>query len=117
MNFIKSIPPRYARDANALMAAAPSLVFVGVKWCRHCQNALPVLKDVASIIGTVVPTYYVDAEKEPKLAASLGVDGYPTILFVNNNGTVKFEGERTVDAIVGFVCKHSSRNNKFCMKK
>lgn len=111
------IPPFYASDANALRAAAPCLVFVGVAWCGYCKQARPILDKVASVLGSVVPTYYVDADERKELAKSLGVKSYPTILFVNNNGIKKFEGERSVDAIVGFVCQHTSTGNyKFCNK-
>jgi len=111
------IPPFYARDANALRAASPSLVFVNVAWCGYCKEARPLLDKVAQALGWSVPVYSLDADKNPALAKELGVRSYPTILFVNNNGIKKFEGDRTFDAIIGFVCSNmSSGTYGFCKK-
>lgn len=113
---VQRIPPMYARDANALRSAAPALIFVGVSWCGYCKHAWPILENVALTLGSTVPVYYVDAEKQKDLAASLGVKSYPTLLYVNNNGIKKFQGDRTVDTITGFVCANSAHGtvHGFC---
>lgn len=110
--------PTFVKDVNNLRAAAPSLVFVGVEWCGHCQSTKPILKEVARTLGTTVPVYWVDAEVNKHLAESLKVKGYPTIFFVGSKGLYTFEGERTVNNIVGFVCEHSSGSDarSFCTR-
>jgi thioredoxin-like negative regulator of GroEL len=111
--------PHFVKDASMLRAAAPSLVFVGVEWCRYCQQAKPIMNDVASALGTPVPVYFVDADKHKTLAASLGVKSFPTIFFVTDAGIYTFTGERTVNNLVGFVCEHSngSTAHSFCTAK
>lgn len=111
--------PEFIKDANNLRAAAPSLVMVGVEWCRFCKEAKPILEKVARTLGTTVPVYFIDADTNTHLAKSLGVKSYPTIFYVDRDAIYKFEGERTVNTLVGFVCEHSngSQSHSFCSKK
>lgn len=111
--------PSFVKDASSLRAAAPSLVFVGVEWCKYCQQAKPLMDTVAHTLGSTVPVYFVDADARAPLAKSLGVQSYPTIFYAAESGLYKFEGERSVNTIVGFVCEHShgSEAHSFCTKK
>jgi thioredoxin-like negative regulator of GroEL len=112
---IIDLPPAYARDVTGLRAAAPCLVFVGVSWCGHCTATRPILEKVAQALGWTVAVYYVDAEKRIDLAESLNVSSFPTIFFANNDGLFKFEGERTFEGLMGFVCEHTASGNyDFC---
>lgn len=108
--------PSFVKDANYLRAAAPSLIFVGVEWCKYCQQAKPIIEEVARTLGTTVPVYYVNADVNTHLSKSLGVQSYPTIFFVSNTGIFKFNGERSLNNLVGFVCEHSggSAAHSFC---
>lgn len=109
------IPP-FIKDVSNLRAAAPSLVFVGVEWCGYCKQAKPIMDDVARALGTPVPVYYIDADAHKLLAKSLNVQSYPTIFYVTDAGVYKFDGERNVNNLVGFVCEHStgSSAHSFC---
>lgn len=111
--------PSFVKDVNNLRASAPSLVFVGVEWCKYCQQAKPILENVARTLGTAVPVYYVNADVNTHLTKMLGVQSYPTLFFVSSDGIFKFEGERSVNNIVGFVCEHSSGSDShsFCTLK
>lgn len=111
--------PSFVKDVSFLGAAAPSLVFVGTEWCRYCQQAKPIMENVARALGTTVPVYFVDADKHEMLSKSLNVQSFPTIFYATENGMYKFEGERTVNNLVGFVCEHShgSEAHSFCTKR
>jgi thiol-disulfide isomerase/thioredoxin len=112
---IYEIPPAYAKDANALRSAAPSLVFVGVTWCKYCKEAKPTMEKVASMLSSNVPVYWVDADKKKELVKSLGVMSFPTIMYVDSDGITLFNEERTADKIVGFVCANAVNNRyEFC---
>lgn len=108
MHYVYDLPPMYARDRTALQAAAPSIVFVHVTWCRYCKQARPLMEQLGKALGSTVPVYALDADQRPDLAKSLNVKSYPTILYVNHKGVRQFEGERSFDALVGFVCDNSA---------
>lgn len=112
---ILDIPPFYARDAYALRAGAPALLFVNVTWCGHCVAAKPTLEKVARALGSTVPVYSIDGDLRKRLVEELGVKSFPTILFADNNGIHAFEGERTFDNLVGFVCQYAS-SGTYCKK-
>ena len=83
--------------------------------CPWCIRLEPVMKTVAATLGSVVPVYKVGPESP--LTNALGVSGFPTIVYVNDLGvTSKFEGERTADAIVSFVCHATAAKNSVCTK-
>ena len=111
--------PSFVKDPNNLRAAAPSLIFVGVEWCQYCQQAKPMLEEVARTMGTTIPVYYVNADVNTHLSKSLGVQSYPTLFFASEKGLFKFNGERSVNNIVGFACEHSSGSvaHSFCTAK
>lgn len=94
-------------DINAVRSVAPALLFVYVTWCPHCRNAYPLMENVAKALGQTVPVYGVDGDKNTRLVKQLGVSSYPTILLVTKDGGIKkFDGERSLDAIIGHVCAH-----------
>ena len=92
---------------------APTVLAVWASWCPHCQKELPVLARVADEypgVQLVSVTSSIGLEPGPSpeeymrdndltfpvavddsdntIAAALGIDGYPTIYFVNADGTV-----------------------------
>lgn len=106
----------YPRDAN-LATIGPALLFVNVDWCGWCKRAKPVLERVSGITGTVVPVFSVNGDARPELAKQLGVQSYPTIIYVAKGGKrYVYTGDRTVDAIVAFVCNNSASKGQFCRR-
>lgn len=69
------------------------------------------MEKVATSLGQAVPVYSVDGDKNKKLMTELGVSSFPTLMLVRSTGVKKFEGERTFDQIVGFVCAHGLHGN------
>lgn len=53
----------------------------------------------------VVKLAKVDATKDPTAASDYGVSGYPTIFFFINGTKIDFNGDRTKEAIIGWVEK------------
>ena len=109
---VLEIPEFYAKDITSLQAAAPSLVFVYATWCGHCKTAKPIIDKVATALGWNVPVYGIDADKNALLLESMQVKSFPTIVYVSRDGVKTFQGERSFDRIIGFVCENSA-NNKF----
>lgn len=99
----------YMRDLGSRIPAGPVLLYVNVTWCGYCKTARPILEKVAQALGSVVPVYSVDGDARQAVAKSLGVKSYPTIVLIGKDGARStFQGERTMDAIVGFVCSKVS---------
>lgn len=93
----------------------PALLFVNVDWCGHCKRARPIMEQVSGVLGSVVPVYDVNGEERPDLAKALGVRGFPTIIYVSEDGKpYRYEGDRTQDAITSFVCHNSASRHQFC---
>jgi thioredoxin-like negative regulator of GroEL len=95
---------------------APSLMYVNVPWCGYCRKAKPIMEEVGATLGTTVPVISVDGDQHEIFTKAIGVRSYPTILYVDAEGKMtKFEGERTVQNIVGFVCSKASKGTYgFC---
>jgi thioredoxin-like negative regulator of GroEL len=69
--------------AQALESERPVLLFVGAERCVHCRKLWQLLaqEKVASRIAAL-DTRYLDADRHPELAATLGVRGLPTLLLI-----------------------------------
>lgn len=84
---------------NALderIAAGPlTLVFVYADWCGHCQRFKPEMSKLESLSGRTIQTARVRDDVFPSSSLNkLPVDGYPSIMLVDTNGSaVQFKDE------------------------
>ena len=91
-----------------------AVLFVKADWCPHCQAAKPELDLTASVLGSVLPVYEVDSERNKQVVKELGVDGYPTIFYRTKTGKLtRYTGERSGQNIVDWACAQSG----LCGKK
>lgn len=89
-------------------STGPDLLFVKADWCGHCKAAKPELAKAAAVLGSVLPVRVVDSEKNKDFIATLGVEGFPTIIFRNAAGRMKtYNGERTGRKIADWACAQS----------
>lgn len=93
-------------DANGfktevLDADGVVLVEFFAPWCGHCKNLVPDWKKAAKALKGVVKVVAVDATAEQQLAATYGVQGYPTIkIFGLKKGTPSdYNGGRDAKSI------------------
>jgi thiol-disulfide isomerase/thioredoxin len=97
-------------SVKAYRSNAPtvSVLFVKAEWCPHCQSAKPEMAKAAAVLGSVVPVYAVDSERNKAVVQKLGVEGFPTILFRDARGKLHpYEGPRTGQKIADWVCSKS----------
>lgn len=91
-------------------APTVAVLFVKADWCPHCKRAKPEVQRAAEILGSVVPVYEVDSERNADVVESLGVEGFPTIFFRNAKGKlVRYKGETRSRNIADWVCTQSGR--------
>ncbi len=82
------------------------MLIIKADWCGHCKRALPELEQVSRLTGEMFPIYKLDADTNKRTVASLGVMGYPTIFFIEEDGKISgiYEKERNTRAIVNEIC-------------
>lgn len=100
---------------DAELAKIPiALVEFYAPWCGHCKNLEPKWNEAADKIAETkeldgVRLCKIDADGQKKAAGSYRVSGFPSIkLFRMGQFVEDFEGERTVEGIIGFL---KDRNN------
>lgn len=70
--------------AQALGAALPVLVEVGAPSCAPCRLMDPIIADLAREYQGRIRFLTLDADDNPRTAATYGVQGLPTILIFHN---------------------------------
>ena len=97
------------RSWNPSSSPKPCVLFVKAEWCGHCKAAKPEMEKASRLLGSVIPMFSVDADSQAALVQKLGVQGFPTILFMPANGPpVTYNGARTAQGVVDWVCRVSS---------
>lgn len=66
---------------KAMKANETSLVAFVAPWCGHCQRMAPEYSKAATALTPLIPVYAVDCddEKNKRLCAEQGVQGFPTV--------------------------------------
>ncbi|CAD8137684.1 unnamed protein product [Paramecium pentaurelia] len=70
-------------------------------WCGHCKNLIPVLDKLADQVD--YKFIAIDCVTNPDTKKRFGVKGYPTLLYIKDNKTYKFQGQRTPELIIKFI--------------
>jgi thiol-disulfide isomerase/thioredoxin len=85
------------------------ILMVKQDWCGYCVRALPAFEESSKKLGSAYPIFKMDGDKNKAAVSKLGVQGFPTILFIDRNGKIgkKYEGDRTTGDILSSVCKES----------
>lgn len=83
------------------------MVMFKAEWCGHCQRAKPEMKKVSNILGSSFPVCMIDCDENPKAAKMAGIEGYPTIKFVDAKGKITgdYNGERSHSEIIKTICR------------
>lgn len=87
----------------------PAILYVNAKWCGFCKTTRPEMEKAAATLGSVVPIYDMDADRNKGDVENLKmVTGYPTILFVDATGkTTVYRGERVGKNLADWACAQS----------
>lgn len=82
----------------------PVFIDVSTEWCAPCRVAAPVVVELARLHRGRVKVVAIDGDQSPRLAAELGVRGFPTFLGVVGGRVVSrragFGGKAPLEALV-----------------
>lgn len=105
----------YGNNSNGLEgfagagAAGNELVIVKAEWCGHCKRAMPEFERLAAASpirlqnGSSVTVRLLDEKKDKAVVDTMGVKGFPTILYMKDGQRMEYSGERTFDGVMGFL--------------
>ena len=87
-----------------LFNGGAKLYFFYADWCGYCKRFKPEWAKLKAEPNLGVQLEEVDCSNEaPALAREYDVKGFPTLILVNGNNKVTYEGERTKEALVSFI--------------
>lgn len=85
----------------------PILVDFFATWCGPCMAMNPALKEVAKNISGKGRLIKIDVDKNPKMAAKMGVMGVPTFMLYKKGEKLWHEaGTKTVAQLTDVVLKN-----------
>jgi thiol-disulfide isomerase/thioredoxin len=91
-------------------------------WCPHCRDKVEDFKELANDFkeeGAGLVVYVIEAEQNRAFSEAFEVEGFPTMLFVDEKGSVTHladqAGERVHD-VIG-ILKALCQTKKKCLKK
>lgn len=64
----------------------PCIIDFYATWCAPCRMIAPSLKELAKEYTDSIYVYKVDVDKEKELAAAMGIQSMPTIVFIPQKG-------------------------------
>ncbi|KAF9436197.1 hypothetical protein BGZ76_004581 [Entomortierella beljakovae] len=82
-------------------------------WCPHCQDLVPTIEKVGRDFrnDNKVVIAKIDATTERVSAKKYKIEGYPTILFFDTDGSVhEYDDDRTERSMLAFVNKRAGTN-------
>jgi|SaaInlV_165m_DNA_1040744.scaffolds.fasta_scaffold76085_1 thiol-disulfide isomerase/thioredoxin len=86
------------------------MVMFYVDWCPHCQKAKPIWKKLGDKLSNKLPKLkleMVNGEENRKLAEKYEIQYFPTILYINGDSVVEYEGERELEPLTNFAVSQS----------
>lgn len=85
------------------------MLIVKTEWCGFCRSTLPILEELSKKLGQNYPIVKLDADSNSLTTKMLGVQGFPTIFYIDRNGKIgnKHDGDRTVPVFLTKICEVS----------
>jgi len=111
----KLMPPVDIRDVSNMneltkrMSIGPVLVFVYADWCGHCTNYKPKMEELEREAGRTVQTARIQDTVFPQSPlADAKIEGYPTLMLVENGKPVKFKNSQ--GEVTNAIPNHTDMN-------
>ena len=88
----------------------PGMVLIWAGFCGHCTRFKPVYNELDKKIGKGFTMLALEDKQigGAVMANAIGLQGYPTIKFVDQNGKIgtEYTGSRSMKDLLQHVCKH-----------
>lgn len=88
---------------DVLEAAKPVVVDFWAVWCPPCRMLAPIFEELASQYHDKMVFAKLNTDDSPEVAARLGIQGIPTLIFFNHG--------REVDRVVGLESREMLRRH------
>lgn len=97
---------------HSLLNGKKGMIAFMADFCGHCRRFAPDYEKVSKTMGTNFPCFYLDCERYSSLASELGINGFPTILYINKRGKIykSYNGDRSVSKLVEDICIEYRKN-------
>lgn len=85
------------------------ILFIHAPWCGHCKKFKPIFKEASEKLAKEEDIVFAMMDGSANEVETIQIQGFPTtILFKagDKENQIKFEGDRTVDALVDFLNKN-----------
>ena len=91
----------------AIKNGKKGLVVIYAEWCGYCQMLAPEWKKFAKESKYMVKAINADNGSNKKIVNKIGVQGFPTIKYVNSEGKIgeTFSGERNIEEFEKYLAK------------
>lgn len=77
------------KNPHIIVNNKPGMLLVKAEWCGHCSRFMPTYQRLTQRLGKNFPCAYIDeSDMTHELSDSLGVRGFPTIIFFDKYGRI-----------------------------
>lgn len=107
---IKVTSSDFSSNLNIKKASkSGALLIVKQDWCGFCRRLTPTLSSVSKKLGSAYPIMTLDGDENPDMISKLGVEGFPTLFFIDRSGNIKkkYDGGRSEEELISAICSES----------
>lgn len=96
-----------------IMKGNPGMLLAHATWCGHCKRFMPTYQNMCKQLnqaGDAFNCLAIESEEfkkdSGKLSEALGIEGYPTMFWVAQDGKIigQYQGQRDANSILTEVC-------------
>ena len=92
--------------ANNSSSDLDGLYLFKADWCGHCIAFKPVWENLKSNLKSKIKMITYDSKEHAKEIKDFNINGYPTIILMNNKNAIEYSGPRNEQALTDFVNKY-----------
>lgn len=93
-------------EEQVLNSKEPWIIKFYAPWCGHCKRLAPTWNKLSRSLkeaGSSTQVAKVDCTVHRRVCSRFGVNGYPSLFYINNGNVYKYKGGRSLPAFLDFV--------------